>query len=111
MKLVWAPITGDRLEELPAQRVGWIRDDAGRVLAVVTTPYLARPLAACLDLLTDGKGPRARLDRATASLARRLAERLGVEPERMKEALHWAVRRAGVEIVPDEVWVEIERGF
>jgi len=29
----------------------------------------------------------------------------------MKEALHWAVRRAGVEIVPDEVWVEIERGF
>ena len=108
--MVWASVTEDRLEELSG-RVGWIRDDAGRVVAVVTSPYLARPLAACLDLLADGKSVRDCLDRATASLARCLAERLGVNPERMEGALHWAVRRAGVEVIPDEVWVEIEKEF
>ena len=78
-------------------------------VAAVFDPTLARPVAAVLDALRGDDGARrARLDDARADLAHYLAERLGLEKAQVAEALEWAIRRAGVEVIPDEIEVEIQ---
>ena len=104
MRLSW--------QRLPAEyahrRVACLLDGGERPVAAVFDPTLARPVAAVLDVLRGDDGARrARLDDARADLAHYLAERLGLEEARVLEALDWAVRRAGVEVIPDEVEVEI----
>ena len=103
MRLSW--------QRLPAEYahrgVACLLDGGERPMAAVFNPFLARPVAAILDVLVGSNGGRARLDDARADLAHCLAERLGLEEARVLEALDWAVRRAGVEVIPDEVEVEI----
>ena len=84
-------------------------DGQDEPIAVVFNPFLARPVAAILNVLVGANGGRrGRLDDARADLAHYLAERLGLEEERVLEALDWAVRRAGVEVIPDEVEVQVK---
>ena len=101
VKLTW--------ERIPptwaARPAACLTDDGGNPLAAVFNPFLARTVAAVLDLLPDGRG---RMDDARADLARALAVRLGVDEEQVREALEWACRRANVEVIPDEIEVRIK---
>ncbi|HEY75968.1 MAG TPA: hypothetical protein G4O00_07285 [Thermoflexia bacterium] len=105
IKLSWQRLPSDYLYRTAACLV----DGQDEPIAVVFNPLIARPVAAILNVLIETKGGwRGRLDDARADLAHSLAERLGLEEERVLEALDWAVRRAGVEVIPDEIEVQIK---
>lgn len=99
MRIVWTRFIP------PPSPVAVIQDDQGTPVAVSLNPLLARPLAAVLESL-NGEFATATLT-ARVDLARHLARRLGLEETQVREALEWATRRAGVEIVPDRVIVQI----
>jgi len=82
-------------------------DGRDEPVAAIFDPFLARPVAAVLEALSNGGRGRDRLDDARADLAHYLAERLGLDEGRVLEALDWATRRAQVEVIPDEIEVRI----
>lgn len=81
-------------------------DGRDEPVAAIFNPFIARPVAAILEALSNGRG-RGRLDDARADLAHYLAERLELDEGRVLEALDWAIRRARVEVIPDEIEVRI----
>lgn len=98
MRIVW-----DRFFP-PLHQVAIIQDNQGVPIAAVLDPRLARPIAAILESLDGSR------DDSVAGLAHYLAQRLGLGEDRVREALEWASRRAGVEIVPDRVIVCLREG-